>query len=84
MFIYHIPVHVLQVQMDKVNKYQRKIRLPPIYRQLLSSRNPGDPYNNRELRDDDAVSVSRRPWSRVESSKFARCNCWCQREFPSI
>ncbi len=27
---------------------------PPIYRQLLSSRNPSDPYNNRELRDDNA------------------------------
>ncbi len=28
--------------------------LPPIYRQLLSSRNPSDPNTNRELRDDNA------------------------------
>ena len=27
--------------------------LPPIYRQLLLSRDPSDPYDNRESRDDD-------------------------------
>ncbi len=30
------------------------IKINPIYRQLLSSCNPSDPYDNRELRDNDA------------------------------
>ena len=52
---------------------------PPIYRQLLSSRNPSDPYNNRELRDDNAeTSVF---WRKLKISPDVR---WCQREFPSI
>ncbi len=37
-----------------LNRDRGRHTLPPIYRQLLSSRNPSDPYNNRELRDDKA------------------------------
>ena len=60
--------------------------LPPIYRQLLSSHNPSDPYNNRELRDDNAeTSVFwRRPVESGRKLKISPDVRWCQREFPSI
>ncbi len=39
---------------SSLNRDRGRHTLPPIYRQLLSSCNPSDPYANRELRDDDA------------------------------
>ncbi len=57
----------------------------PIYRQLLPSRNPSDPNNNRELRDDNAeTSVFwRRPVESGRKLKISPDVRWCQREFPS-
>ncbi len=50
---------------------------PPIYRQLLSSRDPSDPYDNQASRDDDAETslLWRRPMESGQKLKnFTQCS----------
>ncbi len=76
-----VPTNSIHVPRQVTN-----ITPPPIYRQLLSSRNISDPYHNRELRDDNAeTSVFwRRPVESGWKLKISPDVRWCQREFPSI
>ena len=46
-------IHIAE-ERPPLNHDQACHTLLPIYRQLLSSRDPSDPYDNRESRDDDA------------------------------